>query len=98
MGFWNRRRGENRSLPPAENQLPLLAAYAGQPVNTTTALAIADVWAPVRVLADAAVLAARSTSTARPATAASESTGADWSTSSRPPGPRDHTSGSRSPR
>ena len=56
MGFWNRRRGDDRSLPPAENQLPLIAAYAGQPVNTTTALQIADVWAAVRVLADAASL------------------------------------------
>lgn len=45
---------ETRSLPPAENQLPLLSAYASSPISPTTALAIADVWAAVRVLADAA--------------------------------------------
>jgi HK97 family phage portal protein len=54
VAFWNRRKAESRSLPPAENQLPLLAAYTGSPVNTSNALAIADVWAAVRVLADAA--------------------------------------------
>ena len=47
-------RTESRSLPPAENQYPLMATYTGSPVNTQNALLIADVWAAVRVLADAA--------------------------------------------
>jgi HK97 family phage portal protein len=46
--------GEARSLPPAENQLPLMGAYTSSTVTPTAALAIADVWAAVRVLADAA--------------------------------------------
>ena len=46
--------GESRSLPPAENQYPLLGAYTASTVTPTQALAIADVWAAVRVLADAA--------------------------------------------
>jgi phage portal protein BeeE len=46
--------GEVRSLPPAENQLPLMGAYTGSTVTPTAALAIADMWAAVRVLADAA--------------------------------------------
>jgi HK97 family phage portal protein len=41
---------EERSLPAPENQLPLLAAYTGSPVNTSNALAIADVWSCVRLL------------------------------------------------
>ena len=45
---------ESRSLPPAENQLPLLSAYTSSPISPAAALAIADVWAAVRVLADAA--------------------------------------------
>ena len=45
---------EARSLPPAENQLPLMGAYTSSTVTPTAALAIADVWAAVRVLADAA--------------------------------------------
>jgi HK97 family phage portal protein len=45
---------ESRALPPAENQLPLLGAYTASTVTPTAALAIADVWAAVRVLADAA--------------------------------------------
>jgi phage portal protein BeeE len=45
---------ESRSLPPAENQLPLLSAYTASPITPVAALAIADVWAAVRVLADAA--------------------------------------------
>jgi HK97 family phage portal protein len=45
---------EQRSLPPAENQYPLTAAYTASTVTPTAALAIADVWAAVRVLADAA--------------------------------------------
>jgi HK97 family phage portal protein len=45
---------EDRSLPPAENAYPLMARYTGSPVNTQNALLIADVWAAVRVLADAA--------------------------------------------
>src|SRR5688500_17431049 len=57
MGFFSNLRGdrsETRSLPPAENELPLMAAYNGATVTPTAALAIADVWAAVRVLADAA--------------------------------------------
>jgi HK97 family phage portal protein len=46
--------GETRSLPPAENQLPLYGAYTSCTITPTAALAIADVWAAVRVLADAA--------------------------------------------
>ena len=46
--------GETRSLPPAENQLPLMGAYTSSTVTPAAALAIADVWAAVRVLADAA--------------------------------------------
>jgi HK97 family phage portal protein len=56
----NSDRSESRSLPPPENQLPL----AGLPtiwsgptfwkLTPVEALAIADVWAAVRVLADAA--------------------------------------------
>jgi phage portal protein BeeE len=45
---------ETRSLPAPENELPLLAAYTASPVTPTAAVAIADVWAAVRVLADAA--------------------------------------------
>jgi HK97 family phage portal protein len=45
---------ETRSLPPPENQLPLLAPYTNPNVTPLQALAIADVWAAVRVLADAA--------------------------------------------
>jgi HK97 family phage portal protein len=47
-------RDETRSLPPPENQLPLLSAYTGSPIAPAAALAIADVWAAVRVLSDAA--------------------------------------------
>ena len=67
MGLWRYLRGtdlledrstntpsEARSLPPAENQLPLMGAYTSSTVTPTAALAIADVWAAVRVLADAA--------------------------------------------
>jgi phage portal protein BeeE len=46
--------GETRSLPSPENELPLMAAYTVSTVTPTAALAIADVWAAVRVLADAA--------------------------------------------
>jgi HK97 family phage portal protein len=45
---------ETRSLPSPENELPLMAAYTSTTVTPTAALAIADVWAAVRVLADAA--------------------------------------------
>jgi HK97 family phage portal protein len=45
---------EQRSLPPAENQLPLMAAYTSSTVTPSAALAIGDVWSAVRVLADAA--------------------------------------------
>jgi HK97 family phage portal protein len=57
MAFWN--RSEKRSLPAPENQLPL-AAYPSSPIwpyraiTPAAALLIADVWAAVRVLADAA--------------------------------------------
>lgn len=46
--------GEARSLPPAENELPLLGSYTASAITPNAALAIADVWAAVRVLADAA--------------------------------------------
>lgn len=46
--------GESRSLPRPENELPLMGAYTSSTVTPTAALAIADVWAAVRVLADAA--------------------------------------------
>ena len=47
-------RTESRSLPAPENELPLMGAYTPPTVTPTAALAIADVWAAVRVLADAA--------------------------------------------
>src|SRR5215208_5201973 len=46
--------GEPRSLPAPENQLPLLGAYTASSITPGAALAIADVWSAVRVLADAA--------------------------------------------
>src|SRR5215207_8963836 len=46
--------GEARSLPPAENELPLLGSYTASSITPIAALQIADVWAAVRVLADAA--------------------------------------------
>jgi HK97 family phage portal protein len=45
---------EQRSLPMAENELPLYAPYSATTVTPVEALAIADVWSAVRVLADAA--------------------------------------------
>jgi phage portal protein BeeE len=45
---------ESRSLPAPENELPLLGAYTATSITPAAALAIADVWAAVRVLADAA--------------------------------------------
>lgn len=45
---------EQRALPRPENELPLLGAYTASNITPTAALAIADVWAAVRVLADAA--------------------------------------------
>jgi HK97 family phage portal protein len=55
VGFFSRLRGdEQRSLPAPENELPLLGAFTASNVTPTVALAIADVWAAVRVLADAA--------------------------------------------
>src|SRR5215203_1843103 len=48
------RNTEARSLPRPDNELPLLGAYTASTVTPTAALAIADVWAAVRVLADAA--------------------------------------------
>jgi phage portal protein BeeE len=61
MAFWNKRKSEDRSLPPAENAAPLLATpYLSSPswphrqITPLAALAIGDVWAAVRVLADAA--------------------------------------------
>src|SRR5438046_784388 len=53
MAFWN-RRSEKRSLPPAENALPLTYAYTASSITPIAALAIGDVWSAVRVLADAA--------------------------------------------
>jgi HK97 family phage portal protein len=49
-----RPAGEQRSLPAPENELPLLGAYTASKITPAAALAIADVWAAVRVLADAA--------------------------------------------
>lgn len=60
MGLLSYLRGtditntESRSLPPAENELPLMSTYTSSPITPAAALAIADVWAAVRVLADAA--------------------------------------------
>src|SRR5215211_4997641 len=54
MSLFRRRRAEGRSLPAAENQLPLVGAYTASPITPAKALAVADVWAAVRVLADAA--------------------------------------------
>ena len=50
----NLNNTESRSLPAAENQLPLLSAYTASSITPAAALAVADVWAAVRVLADAA--------------------------------------------
>lgn len=52
MAFWNKRKPEARSLPPAENALPLLSAYTVTPITPLASLAIGDVWAAVRCLAD----------------------------------------------
>jgi HK97 family phage portal protein len=49
-----RRKAESRSLPRPENELPILGAYQTSTVTPSQALSIADVWAAVRVLADAA--------------------------------------------
>lgn len=60
MGLLSYLRGDNltntesRSLPPAENELPLLSTFTSSTVTPAAALAIGDVWAAVRVLADAA--------------------------------------------
>jgi hypothetical protein len=41
MAFWNKRRkAEERSLPPAENALPLLGQYTASPITPLAALAI----------------------------------------------------------
>jgi HK97 family phage portal protein len=53
-GDTNTSKDETRSLPPAENQLPLLTAYTNPKVTPIQALGIGDVWAATRVLADAA--------------------------------------------
>jgi HK97 family phage portal protein len=53
-GAYSTRADEQRALPRPENELPLLAAYTATNITPTAALAIADVWAAVRVLADAA--------------------------------------------
>jgi len=45
---------EQRSLPRPENELPLYGGYTASNITPAAALAIADVWAAVRVLADAA--------------------------------------------
>jgi HK97 family phage portal protein len=49
-----KRRAESRALPRPENELPILGAYSFTPIPPNQALAIADVWAAVRVLADSA--------------------------------------------
>jgi hypothetical protein len=81
-----RQTGESRSLPPAENELPLLSAYTATPISPTAALAIADVLSAVRVLADAAS-SLHCTSTERPSPGASAWTPASSSTSSIGPDP-----------
>src|SRR3954469_23246015 len=53
MAFWNKRKTEDRRIPPAENALPLVPSYSSSSITPVAALAIADVWAAVRVLADA---------------------------------------------
>src|SRR4051812_3149513 len=54
MAFWNKRaRTEDRSIPAAENALPLVPAYSSSSITPVASLAIGDVWAAVRVLADA---------------------------------------------
>jgi HK97 family phage portal protein len=45
---------EQRALPRPENELPLFGAYTASSITPTAAIAIGDVWAAVRVLADAA--------------------------------------------
>jgi phage portal protein BeeE len=50
----NNGRDEARTFPVPDNELPLLGTYVGSPITPSAALAIADVWAAVRVLADAA--------------------------------------------
>ena len=54
MRLFPRRKAEARALPRAENELPILGAYTFSTITPHAALAIADVWAAVRVLADAA--------------------------------------------
>jgi len=55
MAFWNRRKAETRSLPLPENQYPSLAySYTANTVTPTGALAIADAYACIRALVDAA--------------------------------------------
>jgi HK97 family phage portal protein len=56
VAFWNKRSRttEDRSLPPASNQLQLLSAYGAAPITPLAALAIGDVWAAVRCLSDGA--------------------------------------------
>jgi HK97 family phage portal protein len=54
MRLFPRRKAESRALPRAENELPILGAYTFSTITPHAALAIADVWAGVRVLADAA--------------------------------------------
>lgn len=54
MRLFPRRKAEARTLPCPENELPLLGAYQFSPISPHAALAIADVYAAVRVLADAA--------------------------------------------
>jgi hypothetical protein len=46
--------GEARSIAAPENELPLYGGYTASTITPIGALAIADVWAAVRVLADAA--------------------------------------------
>jgi hypothetical protein len=52
--FFRGTKDEQRSLPRPDNELPLIGAYTASTVTPTAALAIADVCAAVRVLADAA--------------------------------------------
>ena len=61
--------GESRSLPAAENQLPLMGGYTASPITPTKALA------PPFACWPTPPRACRCTSTARPATAATSVVG-----------------------
>jgi HK97 family phage portal protein len=53
MAFWNRRRAEDRALDKQTGPAVMLSSLPGS-VTPENALKLADVWAAVRVLSDAA--------------------------------------------